>query len=119
MLDLLEPLVALLRPEASRWAQYKLMLGDRLGLSPDVLHLHAGMLVLCLAALGLRRSPLSWQPWLVLFALECGNELADLMLDGMGSPEATLGAGLHDLVNTMVAPTLLLLVGWWQSRRKG
>lgn len=113
-----DALIALLQPEAERWAQYKLMLGDQLGLSPDVLHLHAGMLVLCLAALALRRSPLSWRPWLVLFVLECGNELADLMLDGMGSPEATLGAGLHDLVNTMFAPTLLLLVGWWQRRKK-
>lgn len=112
----LEPLIALLQPQAERWAQVKLRLGDEFGLSPDLLHLHAGMLVLCFAALVLRRSPLDWRPWLVLFVLECGNELSDLMLEGMGSPEATVSAGLHDLVNTMFAPTLLLLVGLWQRR---
>ena len=112
-------LIAHLRSEATRWAQYKLALGERLGVSPDLLHLQAGMVVLCLVALVLRRSPLSGRPWLVLLALECGNELADLMLDGLGSTEATLGAGLHDLVNTMFAPTLLLLVGRWQRRKSG
>lgn len=113
-----DSLIALLQPQAARWAQVKLTLGDLFGLSPDVLHLHAGMLVLCIAALVLRRSPLTWRPWLVLLVLECLNELADLMLEGMGSAEATVGAGLHDLVNTMFAPTILLAVGWWQRRAK-
>lgn len=101
---------------ADRWAQLKLTLGDHLGLTPDLLHIHAGMLVLCLAALLLRRSPLDLRPWLVLLGLECANEVADLLLEGMGSTEATLGAGLHDLINTMFAPTLLLTVGSWQRR---
>jgi hypothetical protein len=101
---------------ADRWAQLKLALGDKLGLTPDLLHMRAGMIVLCLAALALRRSPLDWRPWLALLVLECTNEVADLLLEGMGSTEATLGAGLHDLVNTMFAPTLLLLIGWWQRR---
>lgn len=103
---------------SDRWAHLKLQLGNVSGLSPDALHINAGLLVLCLAALVLRRSPLSKWPWLVLLLLECGNEAADLMLEGMGSAEATLGAGLHDLVNTMAAPTLLLLVGWWQRRTR-
>lgn len=101
---------------AADWAQLKLVLGARLGLTPDLLHVHAGIGVLCLAALVLRRSPLDWRPWLVLLALECGNEAADLLLEGMGSTEATLNAGLHDLFNTMFAPTVLLLTGWWQRR---
>jgi hypothetical protein len=117
MNGLFDQFIALLQPQAARWAQVKLELGEALGLSTDVLHLHAGMLVLCFAALVLRRSPLDWRPWLVLLVLECANELADLMLEGMGSTEATLGAGLHDLVNTMFAPTLLLLVGRWQRRK--
>jgi hypothetical protein len=46
--------------------------------------------------------------------MELLNEGADLMLDGMGSTEATLAAGGHDVINTMFAPTLLLALGIWQ-----
>ncbi|MDL2351284.1 MAG: hypothetical protein QFC78_00375 [Pseudomonadota bacterium] len=102
---------------SNHWAHLKLKLGAVSGLSPDALHINAGLLVLCLAALVLRRSPLSVWPWLALLVLECSNEAADLMLEGMGSTEATVGAGLHDIANTMAAPTLLLLVGWWQRRQ--
>lgn len=109
--------IDLLRPWAAHWAQLKLKLGTFSGLSPDALHIDIGLAVLCLAALVLRRSPVSLWPWLVLLVLECGNELADLMLDGMGTTEATVGAGLHDLVNTMLAPTVLVLVTSWQRRR--
>ncbi len=102
---------------ASDWAQFKLALGHRLGLSADLLHVHGGIAVLCLAALVLRRSPLSFRPWLALLVFECGNEAGDLLLEGMGSIAATLAAARHDLINTMLAPTLLLLTGWWQRRR--
>ena len=109
--------IDVLRPWAAHGAQLKLKLGLVSNLSPDALHIDIGLGVLCLAALVLRRSPVSLWPWLVLLVLECGNELADLMLDGMGTTEATVGAGLHDLVNTMLAPTVLVLVTSWQRRR--
>jgi hypothetical protein len=105
-----------IRPWANWWAQLKLELGSVSGLSPDALHIQVGILVLCVVALVLRRSPISFWPWLALLILECGNELADLMLDGMGSPEATIGAGVHDLLGTMIGPTALLLIGIWQRR---
>lgn len=101
---------------AAWWARHKLLLGTEVGLSADALHVQVGIALLCLAALVLRRSPLDWRPWLVLLVLELGNEAADLLLEGMGSTEATLAAGLHDVINTMAAPTLLVLVGWWQRR---
>lgn len=109
---------AFLVASAADWAQFKLALGRDLGLSADLLHVHGGIAVLCLAALLLRRSPLSIKPWLVLLMLEVGNEGADLLLDGMGSDEATLAAARHDVINTMLAPTLLLVTGWWQQRRR-
>ncbi len=113
------PLHAFLRDNAVRWAEIKLELSRITGLGTDVLHIHVGVLVLCIAALALRRHPISIWPWLALLVLEISNELADLMLDGMGSEEATLGAGLHDLLNTMAGPTLLLLVAWLHHRLKG
>lgn len=53
----------------------------------------------------------------MLFGLELVNEAMDLTLDGMGSPEATLGAGFHDLVITMAGP-LLLAFAYWLVRRR-
>lgn len=114
MLDRIPPWLV---TSAADWAQFKLALGNRLDLSADLLHVHGGIAVLCLAALVLRRSPLSVRPWLALLVFECGNEAGDLLLEGMGSAEATLAAARHDLINTMLAPTLLLLTGWWQRRR--
>lgn len=106
---MIDVLAAILRPAASLSAELKLSLGSAAGLSPDALHFQLGLIVLCVSALVMRRHPLSFGPWLVLLFLETGNELADLMLEGMGSYEATLRAGLHDLIYTMFAPTLLLL----------
>ncbi|MEO5598936.1 MAG: hypothetical protein ABIQ66_09990 [Novosphingobium sp.] len=108
--------VSYVRHVAIFWGDLKLKIGDVTGLSPDALHIYVGLGLLLAASLILRRDPLKWQCWLTLLVLSMVNEGMDLMLDGMGSEEATLGAGLHDLVNTMIAPTMLM-IGGWAARR--
>ena len=106
------------RGAAFYWGNLKLKLGALTGLSPDALHIYGGLAVLFAVSLILRRDPLKWQCWVALLAIEAVNEGLDLMLDGMGSEEATLSAGLHDLVNTMIAPTMLIIGGWAARRRR-
>jgi hypothetical protein len=47
--------------------------------------------------------------WLIVFAAELFNEYADLQ--GVAPGEATIDAALHDLYNTMLWPTVILLFG--------
>ncbi|MEP7221254.1 MAG: hypothetical protein ABI673_01160 [Novosphingobium sp.] len=111
--------VAFVRHFAVFWGNVKLKLGVVTGLSPDALHIYAGLMVLFAVSLLLRRDPLKWQCWVTLLAIEAVNEGLDLMLDGMGSQEATLSAGLHDMINTMIAPTMLMIGGWAARRPRG
>lgn len=109
MLDRIAQLIA---PYAAPWAQLKLRIGDWLQLSPDALHVHAGLIFLALFALVFRRPLFDRRAMLCLLAITLFNEGMDLTLEGMGSAEATLGAGLHDLVNTMLAPAVLAFASW-------
>ena len=106
------------RAVAFEWGNIKLKIGALSGLSPDALHIYIGLGLLFVASLILRRDPLKWQCWLALFIMASINEGLDLMLEGMGSEEATVAAGLHDLVNTMIAPTMLMIGGWAARRRR-
>ncbi len=114
MLDRISALVA---PYAEPWAQLKLRIGDLLQMSPDALHVHAGLIFLALFALVFRRRLFDRRAMLCLLAITLINEAMDLTLEGMGSTEATLGAGLHDLVNTMLAPVVLCVASWLLRRR--
>jgi uncharacterized protein (TIGR03382 family) len=106
-----------LRPFAAPWAQLKLEISVATGLSADALHVHGGLILLALFGLVTRRNPLGRVALAVLFVVAAFNEALDLTLDGMGSTEATLGAGLHDLVNTMIGPLVLALASWLVRRR--
>lgn len=114
----IEPAVRLLHDLAAWWAKQKLILGDSLRVSPDALHVHASVLFLAAFAAVFRRPFADGRAWLALLAIETANEALDLMLDGMGSTEATLGSGLHDLVNTMIAPTVLAVTMRFLRKRQ-
>jgi hypothetical protein len=89
-------------------------------LGQDALHVHASIILYLAAMFVLRRSWRSPVPWLFVFALEAANELLDLQEQyeigikaitwrqafELGWPE-----GLKDMVNTMLWPTVLLVVG--------
>lgn len=89
------------------------------GLDQDALHIHASIILYLVVLLVLRRSWRSPVPWLIVFALEAANELLDLQGQyGVGATSTWRQAfeggwpeGLKDVLNTMVWPTVLLVVG--------
>lgn len=94
---------------AELWIGYKARLVDFVGLTNDAMHVHGSILILFLSAIILRRRPDSIWCWLVVFAAELFNEYADL--HGIAPGEATIDAAVHDLYNTMLWPTVILILG--------
>lgn len=80
-------------------------------LSPDALHIHMSLVVLFCIALLLRRRPDDWRPWLTLLILEAINETNDILHHSLLTPLNDRAAALHDLLNTMFWPTLILIFG--------
>lgn len=80
-------------------------------LSPDALHFHMSLLVLFVIAVVFRRRPDTWLPWTVLLVLEVINETNDILHHSMLVPLDDRAAALHDLLNTMFWPTVLLIFG--------
>lgn len=78
-------------------------------LDRDALHIYAAVLIQLGSAALLRRSLASPWPWLVVLAFALGNEWLDVYRDDV-LEEWEKAAALHDLWNTMLLPTLLLLV---------
>ena len=99
------------------WGPIKFDFEKAFGLSPDALHIHAGMLLLLLFALIMRRPLHDWRPWTALCFVELANEIVNLNQAG-GSIEANFAASAHDLVNTMAIPTLLLIYYRWRRKRQ-
>lgn len=89
---------------------FKTDLSDLIGLSKDALHIHLGLLAFFAAMLVFRRSPASIVPWLFVLALELVNEAFDLAheLEVLGS--------VKDIANTMLWPTVILLVARFAPR---
>ena len=79
------------------------------GLSDDVLHVHAGLLLVFLVAVCLRQKPWHWAPWLVVVIAETVNEIHDLTQTAHPSSENTLAASWHDFWLTLLWPTVMLL----------
>ena len=94
---------------AEHWVSYKIWLIETVGLTNDAMHVHGSLLILCVSAVVLRRRPDSPWCWLIVFIAELFNEYADLR--GAAAGEATIGAALHDVYNTMFWPTELLILG--------
>lgn len=91
------------------WVNYKIWLIEAVGLTNDAMHVHGALLILCVSAILLRRRPDSLWCWLAVVAAELFNEYADLR--GAAPDEATMGAALHDIYNTMFWPTVILIFG--------
>lgn len=78
-------------------------------LDRDALHIYAAVLIQLGSAALFRRTLASPWPWLVVLAFALGNEWLDVNRDAL-IEEWEKAAALHDLWNTMLLPTLLLLV---------
>ena len=94
------------------WYQLKLALEIITGLDKDALHVHLGILAQVGVALVMRRSLASPWPWLALLAAVLANEYYDLTYE-IWPPEERQRQyleGVRDLWNTMLVPTLLMLL---------
>jgi hypothetical protein len=78
-------------------------------LDRDALHIYAAVLIQLGSAALLGRTLASPWPWLIVLAFALGNEWLDVHRDDLVEAWEK-AAALHDLWNTMLLPTLLLLV---------
>jgi hypothetical protein len=79
------------------------------GLERDALHVYAAVIIQLGSAALLRRTLASPWPWLIVLAFALTNEWLDIHKDNLVE-DWEKAASLHDLWNTMLLPTLFLLV---------
>jgi hypothetical protein len=95
------------------WFQLKLALSEALGVSQDALHILAGIGLHLLAAALTRRSLAHPLPWLFVAGLVVANEYFDLQLEIWPNRGDQWGETAKDVVTTLLAPTVFLLVARW------
>ena len=97
----------------------KLFIEHYSGLERDALHIHAAILLYVVAMAVFRQSRRSRFPWLVVLAVELLNEAHDLSINIPDDPAWAIAGSFKDLWNTMLWPTVLLLLGrytnWFQK----
>jgi hypothetical protein len=103
---------------AEQWIICKTWLVEYVGFTNDAMHVHGSILILFVSAIVLRRRPDSIWCWLIVLLAELFNEYADLR--GIAPGEETMDAAIHDLYNTMLWPTVILILGrfLFPSRKK-
>ena len=94
----------------------KSWVAESTGLNMDALHVHAGVLAQLGLALVLRRSIASPWPWLILLAVQLANEWWDLTYEIWPTRDQQWSESIRDTWNTMLLPTLLLLVARFAPR---
>lgn len=97
------------------WEAFKQSVAAWTGLERDALHIYAAILIQIGSAALLRRTLASPWPWLVVLAFAVANEWLDIQRDQLVEAWEK-AAALHDLWNTMLLPTVLLLVARFTPR---
>lgn len=90
--------------------EVKLWLVDHLGLAKDALHVHIGLMLFFGAALLFRWRLSSWKPWAVVAAVAIVGEIWDIRDSVAYKSTVHYSANWHDIWNTMVWPTAILLL---------
>ena len=96
--------------ETSAVQSIKLAIVTATGLSKDALHIYVGLAVFLAAAVVLHKPLRSIVPWLVIFAMAIAGEVLDMRDDIASLGYWRWGASLHDVLNTLFWPTVLLLI---------
>lgn len=93
-------------------------------IAKDALHVYLAFIIQVSAAAIFRRSLASALPWLVVLLFELVNEGLDMWLgEELQLKRWQLEGAAHDLINTMILPTALLLLcryapGLFRGRRR-
>lgn len=98
------------------WYAAKEWLEASSGLDMDALHVHAGILCQLAAALLLRRSLRSPWPWIAVLLAVLANEAYDLVYETWPNRDTQYAESVKDVWNTMLLPTLLVLVARFAPR---
>ena len=93
-------------PYLERYSEAKHALGETLGVSDDLLHLHLGLVIFVVTALLLRRRMRSFWPLGVVAVFTLVNEIVDYAAN---DPWSFTHSAL-DVVNTMFWPAVLFLL---------
>lgn len=97
-------------PDTSLVQPLKLDIIAATGLSKDALHVYFGLSVWLLAAALWRKSIATIKPWLMVLLAAVIVEIFDAFGDWRSLGRWRAGASAHDIVNTLVWPTLLALL---------
>jgi hypothetical protein len=87
------------------------------GLAKDALHIHIGLLLFVVVRLLWRGRGGWWAAWIAALAAALGGEWLDMRAEAMRSALQPDAAHWHDVWNTMLWPTALLIVGRWLHPR--
>jgi hypothetical protein len=98
------------------WHHLKQWLSAISGLDMDSLHVHAGVLCQIAVALLLGRRLSSRLPWLAVAAVVLANEAYDFTYEVWPDRWQQLGESVRDTWNTLLLPTVLLLVARYLPR---
>ena len=98
------------------WLEWKEAAELWTGLGEDALHIYVALGVQLLVAAFTRRSLAHPLPWAAVLAVQCANELLDLHYGSDTIRAWQIEGGIHDMWNTMLAPTLLFLVARFAPR---
>lgn len=90
--------------------EFKLAIIDMTGLTKDALHIHVGLAVFLGAALMLRKPLRSLAPWIIVLAVAAFAEALDLRSDRAALRNWQWADSVHDIVNTLFWPSMLLLL---------
>lgn len=96
--------------ETSAVQSIKLAIVSGTGLSKDALHIYVGLSVFLVTAVVLRKPLQSIIPWLAVAAVAIAGEALDMRDDIASFGYWRWEASLHDVLNTLLWPTVLLLL---------
>ncbi|WP_124551752.1 hypothetical protein [Methylophilus methylotrophus] len=96
--------------ETSAIQSIKLAIVAATGLSKDALHIYVGLAVFLAAVIVLRKPLRSNVPWLVVVSVAITGEVLDMRDDISSLGYWRWGASLHDILNTLFWPSVLLLL---------
>ncbi|KIX10951.1 hypothetical protein X474_27545 [Dethiosulfatarculus sandiegensis] len=104
--------------ESSGYQSFKSLILEVLPLSKDAIHIHMGLMVLFLAVFIWRRGRLDYLSLLPVFMAAGAMEFLDLRDDLLLLGYMRWFASVHDLINTVFWPTIIVIAYKWVETRK-
>ncbi len=97
------------------WQVTKTALIDHAHLGRDALHIYAALAIFLAACWLFRWKATSIKPWLLVLLAQSINEIFDMRVSYEDDGVIWIWGNIKDMINTMVAPTLLILAARYTS----